>query len=289
MKNEFKVGDRVRVVSLMGYDEESGLRIGMVGTIVSERVRNVTCIVAFENFSPLGDSHVEENGYIMRYGQMELAETENGRIRIEPIPLKVGDRVEYTGRFNGMDMHMVGFRGTVANEGGCFLPEGCRVDWDNSHELTGVFKGNLRKLEPWEVAVESGEFHFIYKHDTSVTFCAAKQGNGWRVTWEGSKGTFFPDDVAIEAFRDGNWVLTDAPPLLFGHTLDAALYVKAAIMPDPVAEAAAAYKAAHDAFKAAEKVNQEAREALRDAEYRQSEAFNELRKAELKLMEASVA
>lgn len=344
MANEFKKGDRVRAVNANPADEREGIKVGSLGTVVKCAEGVSVYYVKFDGIeaaSGLGNSG-DNGSWAMYDHQLEPA----------PIQFKVGDRVriirkatdyESGWRLPWVDRmdDLVGKNGTVVREDGArgviVKVDGDTYRFDTwfPHFVLGPAR------EPWEVAMESGEFYVrsdseyrvfrgspgrwsMHSYATGITYtdnirdesaCDAfrrgqwtlidtpakrepwedalddggdvyfrtsggeyrlsPEGKGWRcyrADFVGENSYWYDSDVR-GAFRDGSWKLIGVKP--------------AKPKPDPVAEAAAAYKAAVAAHAQAEKEATAAREASQAAYEKQEAAWNAIRKAERELLAAS--
>ena len=133
--------------------------------------------------------------------------------------------------------------------------------------------------EPWEVAMESGDFYFRSKFALipEMDYHATASGGGFVVAWGSGGGhhkQFFGRAHFSERFNSGDWYVVDAP---------------ATPKPDPVAEAAAAYKAAVAALEAADNESEAAYQAWQQALERGRAAYSARDDAQAKLLEVSAA
>lgn len=290
MANEFKKGDKVRIVRKV-----ESYANGWDNVWVGSMDNAVGCEGAITE--DLGDSGFsvsipgnDGNGYAYPAEALELVTEEAPKD--EPATFKPGDRVEYVGGYfesvgSEISPELIGKRGSVVEQTSA---TNVGVTWDVPGGCTGVFPQNLRKLEAWEVAMESGEFYFKHYQNTRNDYHAKKQGGDWIVSWDDGI-TFFADGTAVECLRKGWWLLIDppakAPTIADGHLVDFKADHRHKPDPDPVAEAAAAYKAAKAAHDAALLDVEAAQKASREAYERQYAAHTAMSEAHDKLLEVA--
>lgn len=206
MGNQFKKGDRVRVVSVSGFDEKAGVKVGMCGEVV--RVDDDEIIVTFDGVTIFGE-HKRDDGYFMVESQLEAAPQRK---------FKVGDRVRITriarSYENGWEYpwvsrmdDLVGKVGTVVRDDG---RNGIvvKVDgdtWVHSYIWFPAFV--LEAFDPIADALARDNFKFT-SNDSLTPRLAVRNGEFWATTWCGMPCHY--DTNAVEKLLRGNvWLLID--------------------------------------------------------------------------------